>query len=104
MPQNIVLFLEPAKEKSRIPLKIGRLYMNRFAIDESDANEIIGVFELKEAMLIPNHLSDFRFPNFNIMNYKNLDYSSINQIFRWNRELGTKRSEWETLNKSRAIG
>ena len=97
MPQNIVLFLEPAKEKSRIPLIIGRLYMNRFAIDESDANEIIGVFKLEEAMMVPNHLSDYKFPNHsNIMIYKNCDYSSIFQIFRWNRELGTKRSEWET--------
>ena len=55
MKQNIVIFVEPSKEKWRCPFKIGRLYMNRFAIDENDQNEILSVVELTETLLIPPH-------------------------------------------------
>ena len=44
---HIVLFMEPSEDKWRIPLKLGRLYMNRFAIDEDAGFEIIKVVELK---------------------------------------------------------
>ena len=49
MPIQIVLFMEPSKDKWTIPLKLGRLYMNRFVIDENAEVEVIKVIELKES-------------------------------------------------------
>ena len=85
MPQNIFLFLEPTTDKWRFPTKIGNLYMNRFAIDEKDANEILTdndnkIFELKEFFSIPSHL-----------NTEKDDHVSHKQIDRWNQECLQKR-------------
>ena len=44
--QKIVLFIEPAARVST-PSKIGNLFMNRFAIDEDPACEILKIIELK---------------------------------------------------------
>ena len=44
--QKIVLFIEPSEEAWRTPLKIGNLFMNRFAVDEDAASEILKIFEL----------------------------------------------------------
>ena len=49
MPIQIVLFMEPTKDKWAIQLKLGRLYMNRFVIDENAKVEVIRVIELKES-------------------------------------------------------
>ena len=44
--QKIVLFIEPSEEACETPLKIGNLFMNRFAVDEDAASEILKTFEL----------------------------------------------------------
>ena len=46
--QKIVLFIEPSEDASDTPLKIGNLFMNRFAVDEDGASEILNIFELEE--------------------------------------------------------
>ena len=46
--QNIVLFFEPSGEEFVTPLKIGNLFMNRFAVDEDAASEILKTFELEK--------------------------------------------------------
>ena len=45
---RIIFFTEPSRDKWRTPLKMGNLYMNRFAIDEDAAVEVLKIFELKE--------------------------------------------------------
>ena len=45
--QKIVLFIEPFDEPWSTPLKIGNLFMNRFAVDEDAASEILKIFELE---------------------------------------------------------
>ena len=49
--QKIVLFIEPYEDAFRTPLKIGNLLMNRFAVDENAAFEILGIFELEKTSL-----------------------------------------------------
>ena len=44
MKQKIVLFIEPVKEPSVTPVKIGNLFMNRFSIEEDTNFEILKVF------------------------------------------------------------
>ena len=46
--QKIVLFIEPCEEAYMTPLKIENLFMNRFAIDEDAASEILKIFELEK--------------------------------------------------------
>ena len=46
---QIILFLEPSRNKWAIQMKLGRLYMNRFVINESARVEVIKVIELKES-------------------------------------------------------
>ena len=50
--QKIVLFIEPSEEAWRTPLKIGNLFMNRFAVDEDAASEILKIFELGKFSLL----------------------------------------------------
>ena len=47
MPQRIIIYIEPSDDKWSCPLKIGNLYMNRFAIDEEAA------FEIQDVVTIP---------------------------------------------------
>ena len=46
--QKIVLFIEPIDVLCFTPLKIGNLFMNRFAVDEEAASEILKIFELEK--------------------------------------------------------
>ena len=46
--QKIVLFIEPFDDAWKTPLKIGNLFMNRFAVDEDAASEILKIFELEK--------------------------------------------------------
>ena len=46
--QKIVLFIEPQEEKSSTPLKIGNLFMNRFAIDEDGRHESLKIYHLQD--------------------------------------------------------
>ena len=47
--QRIVLFIEPTDDAFHTPLKIGNLFMNRFAVDEDAAFEILEIFELEKS-------------------------------------------------------
>ena len=47
--QNLVVFIEPSNDASNISLKAGKLYLNRFCIDEDAACELSGVYYLKES-------------------------------------------------------
>ena len=47
--QKIVLFIEPTDKLYITPLKIGNLFMNRFAVDEDAASEILAIYELAES-------------------------------------------------------
>ena len=42
--QKIVLFIEPAWSASLTPSKIGKLFMNRFGIDEDAKHEILKIY------------------------------------------------------------
>ena len=53
--QKIVLFIEPPLDKYYTPLKIGNLFMNRFAIDEDGSHEIMKIKYLE------NRLNDYCF-------------------------------------------
>ena len=45
---KIVLFIEPSDYAFVTPLKIGNLFMNRFAVDEDAASEVLKIFELEK--------------------------------------------------------
>ena len=47
--QKIVLFIEPNDDLWATPLKIGNLFMNRFAVEEDAASEILKIFELEKS-------------------------------------------------------
>ena len=47
--QKIVLFIEPIEDAYLTPFKIGNLFMNRFAVDEEAAFEILKIFELEKS-------------------------------------------------------
>ena len=51
--QNIILFIEPNESPSESTLNIGNLYMNRFAIDEDKASEILKIYQLQERLSNP---------------------------------------------------
>ena len=56
--QKVVLFIEPIDELCFTHLKIGNLFMNRFAVDEDAASEILKIFELEKSsfgMSYPKH-------------------------------------------------
>ena len=44
--QKIILFIEPNDRAFYTPVKIGNLFMNRFAIDEDASAEFLNIFEL----------------------------------------------------------
>ena len=49
--QKIVLFIEPFDDACLTPLKIGNLFMNRFAVEEDAASEILKILELEKTSL-----------------------------------------------------
>ena len=46
--QKIVLFIEPNDDLCLTPLKIGNLFLNRFAVDENAPSEVLKIFELEK--------------------------------------------------------
>ena len=46
--QKIVVFIEPNDEAFIRPSKLGNLFMNRFAIDETEGFEILKICELQK--------------------------------------------------------
>ena len=56
--QKIVLFIEPSEEAWQTPLKIGNLFLNRFAVEEDEASEVLKIFEFEKTsnrMTDPDH-------------------------------------------------
>ena len=56
--QKTVLFIEPSEHAFFTSLNIGNLFMNRFAVDEDAAPEILKIFELDKTsfkMTYPGH-------------------------------------------------
>ena len=47
--QNLIVLMEPSKDADNISWKGGRLFFNRFCIDEDAACELSGVYYLKES-------------------------------------------------------
>ena len=45
--QNLVVFIEQSEDDSNVSEKAGKLYLNRFCIDEDAACELSGVYYLK---------------------------------------------------------
>ena len=62
--QGIVLFLEPSDDAFHTPLKIGHLFMNRFAIDEDAGFEILRVLELEKASHKMSYPEDPEYKNY----------------------------------------
>ena len=48
--QKVVLFVESQHQKASTPWKIGKLFMNRFAIDEDDYSEIVKICHLEKTL------------------------------------------------------
>ena len=46
--QKIVLFIEPTDREFEPPFKIGKLFTNRFSIDEEASSEVLKVLELNK--------------------------------------------------------
>ena len=46
--QKIILFIEPNDDAWQTPLKIGNLIMNRSAVEEDAASEVLKIFELEK--------------------------------------------------------
>jgi len=49
--QNLVFFMEPSQASCYISLKAGKMYFNRFCIDEAAAFELSGVHYLSTQTL-----------------------------------------------------
>ena len=60
--QKIILFIESNDDAWQKPLKIGNLIMNRFAVEENAASEVLKIFELgKTSVKMSNpDLSDYK--------------------------------------------
>ena len=77
MPQNIILLIEPCNEKWNFPFKIGNLYLNKSAISEDDANEILFVGQLLK--------SSVKMTETEIIQKQKLDRQIIENIFKKER-------------------
>ena len=62
--QKVVLFTEPFDDAWSTPLKAGNLLMNRFAIDEDAASEILKIFELEKTSNEISNADDPKYMNF----------------------------------------
>ena len=47
--QNLVVLMEPTEYADRVSLKAGKMYLNRFCIDEDAAFELSGVNYLQKS-------------------------------------------------------
>ena len=47
--QNLIMLMEPSKDADNISWKGGKLFFNRFCIDEDAACELSGVYYLNES-------------------------------------------------------
>ena len=60
---KIVLFIEPNDDAFYTPCKIGNLFMNRFAVGEDTASEIVKIFELDKTSLKISRPKDPEYKN-----------------------------------------
>ena len=79
--QKIVIFIEPCEDAWFTPLKIGNSIMNRFAIDEDPAFEVLKIFELDKTstkMSYSGHFMKIREPgNSKIQRCENSEYKNF---------------------------
>ena len=61
--QKFVLLIEPSEEK---PLKIGNLFINRFAVDEDAASEVLKIFEVEKTSYEMSHPRRPKYKNFTV--------------------------------------
>jgi len=81
MPQNIIVCIEPSDFKWMDPFKIGYMYMNRFAIDEEAAFEIIDVVILPRSSRFVGSPRYFdRNPDVNVETEKGLFRAAFRKI------------------------
>ena len=72
--QGIILFVEPCDEPCGRPLKVGNSLMNRFAVDEDAAFEILKIFELEKTSEKMSYPYNSEYLNFKAKrNQKGLD-------------------------------
>ena len=62
--QKIVLFIEATEVAFDTPLKIGNLFMNRFAIEENDSSEILKIFELDKCSRKMSYIYPVYYPEY----------------------------------------
>ena len=62
--QKIVLFIEPSDELWETPLKIGNSFMNRFAVEEDAASEVLKIFELEKTSFEMSYHEHPNYKNF----------------------------------------
>ena len=96
---DLVFLIEPYENEFITPFKISNLYLNRFAIDEDDAFEIVGVYEMPSSRLKISgenldeffvEISEKKTDNFSIRtpkeDIKTFDFAFKNAIPKWIQE------------------
>ena len=58
--QKIVIFIDPSYDAFDKPFNIGHLFMNRIAVDEDAASEILAICELAESSWNVSFANDCR--------------------------------------------
>ena len=94
--KNLIFLIEPSENEFITPIKISNLYLNRFAVDEDAAFEIIGVYDMPKSKLeIPyensenfeNEISEENINHFSKENLEEdleiLDFAFKNIIPKW---------------------
>ena len=62
--QKTVLFIEPSEHAFFTSLNIGNLFMNRFAVDEDAAPEILKIFELDKCSRKMSYIYPVYYPEY----------------------------------------
>ena len=102
--QNIILFSESPKNAWDMPSKIGKTFLNRFVIDEDDACEVLGIYNLRNnneednVEVIGNSLrraSEYRL---------GIEYDDIHLVFAKNYLNISERITLMILNKMQQYG
>ena len=62
--QKIILFVEPIDDTFMTPAKVGSMFINRFAIDENAASEILNIFELAKTSVKMSLPADQNYKDF----------------------------------------
>ena len=90
--QKIVLFIEPTDDAWSTPLKSGNLFMNRFAVDEDAASEVLKIFELEKTSDEMSYQSHPNYKNFiEERNEKGKDLFNLSYPREANPTKGTSR-------------